>query len=385
MDKWIDGSTATVYIDRVTVVVVLIHNLLLFMKVVYDNSKKKELSPTSQNVNLLYYVTIITVASFFIYMISQIFSVFEFWYDSLGCSGIIIIGVILFYFGKYCTWIFSLLRLKIVFHKKSSSSFGNNGYSGKFLIILIIVLTLNTLLLIGLIIFYVRAQLEYIPNTNLRWCFMNADKYTIIIFIVLDSFGTYICFYLFYRKMKLLETNAVTIIASEISTQTANKSTTLKVEIHAYNENKNETKIESTETQSKKKTFDADLIYIIRKYAVLSATAILSTIFMNIFISFTALSLSFVAMDTAVNCWCIVLFDPRYDNIYRKMFSCIAYSNKIKKKQREIEMSKQLVVSLSRKLSVTGTVSKMTNDEKHLSQIIQNVSVTTNGVHSLST
>merc|ERR1712087_470909 len=107
---------------------------------------------------------------------------------------------------------------------------------------------------------------------------------------------SFFIFYLFYRKMKQIYTKV--------------------------NNNDN-----SDQKQTEK---DVELVYIVRKYLILLVAAILTSYILLAGIALTALSETFGGIDTMINTWCLVLFNKKYDDLYRKIFGCCAANKTIK-------------------------------------------------------
>eukprot|EP01084_Bolivina_argentea_P259226 437332_1 len=352
--RLIDYSVGTLYIDKVVVSIALIHNACLFLKVLYDNQKSTELPTSSQFRNVLYYITISTVASFFIFNCTQIFAVFEFVFDSYGCKNITITGTVTYYFSIYLSWIFSLTRLKIVFHKKTVT-FATVGYSSCFIHTFAILVTLNVIILILLTVFTVNSNVASISN-GMRYCDIPSGGNPLVgfAFSTLNVAPTITCFWLFYRKMRLLEVNifkapkmsvkkSITQQASPTPGSSTNKNT-VSVMIHGLDDMDSTNDRKETDNDPNNgqvSAGDYDLVYVVRKYAVLSAASIISSWAGLFLILCSSLSFAAISLDTIVNCWCIVLFDKRYDRIYHTIFGCVSVAKKIKLHRIQSEMSMQ--------------------------------------------
>eukprot|EP01084_Bolivina_argentea_P118084 209587_1 len=331
----------TLIIDKIIICICLCHNLSLFVKIAYDNHKTTELPSTSKYRNQLYGITMLTIASFFVFNMSQLFAAFDYMYDSLTCRTVTIISITMYCFGIYLTWLFSLLRIRIVFYRQSSSTFSNVGYSGNFLKLIFFCVSIDIFALLFCIIFIITAKEQQIPNTTAKYCEVNYKQGTFvhgIIFGILQSAPTLGCFYLFYRKMKLLEVNIFQKIPIACqSSQSLGSSTGTQVVIHDISDVKQTENNNELEKRIPKQA-DFELVYVVRKYAVLSGAAIVSSWCIIFFVMFTSVSFSAVAFDTVMNCWCIALFDKRYDNIYKKIFRCVAFAKRIRMSKIEMEM-----------------------------------------------
>eukprot|EP01084_Bolivina_argentea_P067503 122916_1 len=309
--KLITYSHTTVEIDKVIVTACLIHNISLFGKVFLSNMKSKELSIGKHSeliVYSLHFMHILTVASFFIYNVVGMFAVFDFFITLIGCKDIILISIIWYFSVKYFTWMYSLIRLVAAFN---SSAY---GYSKPFLYCLGIILTINLIIVNLFSILFIDYETSNIPNTNTVHCLVRG-KMMSLVSIMLDMTASIGCFWLLYRKMKILQSISIT-----------------------------------------DPEFNTSLIYVIKKFTILSATAILSTSVLSLFVTFTSFSLSAAAVDTVFNCWCIVLFDVRYNNSYKTLFgwmACAKVAQNENKKNKNVEISIQTVNSNSKSRKIT--------------------------------
>eukprot|EP01084_Bolivina_argentea_P305598 527942_1 len=187
------------------------------------------------------------------------------------------------------------------------------------------------------------AEIRTIAGGNIKYCELVGDGNVIIQFsmAMADSWATLGCFWLFYRKMKLLQhsfkptkSNSEFEISQSPSPSLSSPSPSspsstgnTNVVIRGFdvkNNDENDVPVTPKRNQPTKK--DHDLLYIIRKYAILSGASIISSYIGYFLVIASSLSFSAVAVDTVLNCWCIVLFDKRYDRIYQKLFGKIAYS-----------------------------------------------------------
>ena len=74
-----------------------------------------------------------------------------------------------------------------------------------------------------------------------------------------------------------------------------------------------------------KDKYDQELLYVVRKFTILTGIALLSY-WLNWMLITLAIGSAIGGsnFDSIFNLWCIVLFDMRYDNIYIKFCKCIA-------------------------------------------------------------
>eukprot|EP01084_Bolivina_argentea_P067504 122917_1 len=326
--KLIPYSDTTVEIEKVIITACLIHNISLFGKVFLSSMKSKELSfnkHSQATIYSLHYIHLITVASFFIYNIIGILAVFDFFILAIGCKYIILTGIIVYFSAKYLTWIYSLIRLIAAFH---SSAY---GYSKTFLYSLGIVLTLNLIIVCLFTILFTDYETTNIPNSDTVHCLIRGNIISLLS-VILDMTASVGCFWLFYRKMKMLQGTTDPALNS-------------------------------------------GLIYVIRKFTILSGTAILSTFILSLFITFTSLAMSAVAIDTVFNCWCIVLFDVRYNDNYKKLFGWMPCS-KVKHDEKNNNKVKISIETVSGK----SKSRKMTKNESHLVNSISASSTTKGSV-----
>eukprot|EP01084_Bolivina_argentea_P102525 183672_1 len=276
-------STVTHYANIIGVFSALSHNIyILYVVYILNKKKGKELENTRRFSSILYYGTLITIFSFTIYNITQSFSIITVLYGSIGCSVATDAAIIGYGFGKFCVWMFSLLRIKVLFHSEISLL----GYSKctltcfsfifiSFFIVFVVSLILNT-----------ESNIIYV-NDDIEFCSYKVhNEMFALIAAMLDQSGTICCFVLFIIKMRLII-------------------------------NLNDNKVDLT------------IAYISRKYAILIAINILSSWVVTGVGTFTGLGVCLSAIDSMINIWTIVLFDKRYDSFYRKIFGCISMYKQI--------------------------------------------------------
>ena len=120
---------------------------------------------------------------------------------------------------------------------------------------------------------------------------------------------------------------------------------------------------ESKKSKNEIEDADPELYYIVRKYVLLLVTIIVSTWMCVLFYIFpTGSVLGAGSIDSMINGWCIVLFDRRYNNIYLKIYGCIAKEPESMRKKREIE---------SQACKSNGSDSSTTTDQKSSTNTMQ--------------
>lgn len=154
---------------------------------------------------------------------------------------------------------------------------------------------------------------------------------------IFDTIMGVVCYWLFYRKMKIL-TN--TLRESSIPENGATRTRSMS---------------------QAEQTCDYELAYILRKYAILSGTTAISTWIAAGSSIFIESPQGLFAIDTVINTWCILLYNGRYDGVYNKIFGCISnleWKNKNKGKT-DIAMEKESKPDTIS--SKTGTISTTIN------------------------
>eukprot|EP01084_Bolivina_argentea_P102524 183671_1 len=293
-------STVTHYANIIGIFIALCHNIFIFFLVYMVNLKKgKELANTHQFTSRLYYGTLITISSFTIYNITQSFSTITVLYERIGCHVSTDLAIIGYGFGKFCVWMFSLLRLKVLFHSEVSSF----GYSKCTLRLISIIFISFFIVFVVSLILVTESMVVY--GDGFEFCSYKVhNEILAIIAMMLDQSGTICCFVLFIIKMRL---------------------------IMSLNENE----------------IDLSIAYISRKYAILIIVNIVSSWIVTGFGTFTGLGVCLSAIDSMVNIWTIVLFDKRYDDIYQKMCGCCSMSKKMNNIQNLKNISQDQIASQS--------------------------------------
>merc|ERR1711933_588078 len=206
--------------------------------------------------------------------------------------------------GKFFLWNYALMRLRAVF-----SNMPFLQYSKK---------TLNTLQFVIIIVggintfwatFFITTARSEMVGDKMMTCVMVATTVSnvpigLMVPGFLDTNVSFFIFYLFYRKMKQIYTKV---------------------------DNNNNSDQKQTEK-------DVELVYIVRKYLILLVAAILTSYLLLAGVATTALSETFGGIDTMINTWCLVLFNKKYDNLYRKIFACCAVRRTMKTGTTKIEL-----------------------------------------------
>ena len=247
---------------------------------------------------LLYYSVLGAIIPMVLTEIGSIFVTFNVFISSLGCQFIFMYIIIVYYCGKFFLWNYALMRLRAVFNNVSALR-----YSKRTLNSLQIIFIIAGIINISVACLSTNAHEENLDN-DMKTCVnvpiqVNGFPVGVILPGFLDTNISFLCFYLFYRKMKQLYTSI-----NDSGSNSERKENTQK---------------------------DVELMYIVRKYLILLCAAILTSYLLLGAIATTALSETFGGIDTMINSWCLILFDKKYDNLYRKVFGCCAVSKTMKK------------------------------------------------------
>eukprot|EP01084_Bolivina_argentea_P286194 490930_1 len=283
MSEWqlVPYTVESVWINRAAVILTAIHHSLLFLRVVIDQCKTRELSIENKYQFRLYVMTIITMFSF---VLGAVFfgplGAFEIFYPYIPCNTSLTLGILTFWFGKYCLWLFSILRICIVFNSELTMR-----YKPIVIKILLICFTFVFIMVNITSIGWCGGTHKYLPsNSQMSYCEIQCAMWVSGPNGMSDQIATIICFLLFYKRLKLLMKN-----------------------------------VDSQDTK---------LLYIIRKYTILMATYIISMWMMMFFSTFLFPYVGVIGLfDGMTNMWSLVLFDTRYDNIYQTVFKCVARSD----------------------------------------------------------
>eukprot|EP01084_Bolivina_argentea_P184874 318842_1 len=252
------------------------HNLMLLLHTIHHNRKSKELNNNklSTPLNIATYLTLISYIFFNIACVVITCIQYYMSPSSLNCFFFYISVFATYYVSKYFIWMYSIVRLKVVFSNTPSKI----RYSDKFLLSLTFVFAFTLISLCVFCLLTVDAFQNKVENP--LYCAFNAKIWFYIVLGVSESVLSVLCYWLFYRKMKILMGN-----------------------------------IDTT---------NYALLYLLRKYAILSAVSIVSTWIAAMYALFTESGMGIYCLDSIVNLWCILLFDARHNNIYVKFFGCIA-------------------------------------------------------------
>eukprot|EP01083_Nonionella_stella_P085858 238196_1 len=292
-------NPATVLSERIISSISLSHNIALFIYVVcYHHRHKQETGVTSDLALPLYFATIMVFVAYLSFnIICTLSTLVEFFDDSifnLNCFIWYIMIFISYYFSKLFIWQYSIIRLRLAFKNTASL-----GYSKRFLCSLS--WTFNAVV-VGLVIFcLLTVNAFWTRTTSPVYCAFNASYWFYMVYGAAESILSVLCYYLFYRKLNALLSLVQNVMHMRQATTTDGKGDTDARSFQNY-----------------------ELIYLLRKYAILSGTAILSTWICAGLAMMTESGMGIYCFDSMINCWCIVLFDARYDCIYLKVFGCIA-------------------------------------------------------------
>ena len=263
----------TVLLDRIILIMAMIHNCFLLFYILWMNKTSKELSLDNPFHLRLYRNTIYCLLCTILLNFAAFAAAIAL--SPFSCKALYINGGSIYVLGKMGFWFFSALRIKIAFLGSKYE------YKPSFLILLIVFLCINGLLMLCNVVIQMYFEIGYSFTYwyNLDTCIITTIWYQAIAVGVPEAIANIILFWLFYRRI-----NQITNEGSNCSA----------------------------------------LQYITRKYAILIGTSILSTWILMSSLVVTELALTVSAIDGIINIWCLVLFDARLDNIYLKLFGCIA-------------------------------------------------------------
>eukprot|EP01084_Bolivina_argentea_P231360 390197_1 len=248
--------------ERIITSLCLCHNTgLLVHKLWKLRSNKNEFS------NPLFLWTNIILLSFTIFNLICFLSTFA-EYLRIDCLYWYLMILSTYYLSKYFIWKHSLIRVQVL---------SKNAYSEKCLFYLsctfiIIALSLITFTVFTMNHFKITKHKSYCPSNVPFWFYM-------LLGIIESALFIYCC-WLFYSKLNSL-----------------NESRTTK---------------------------NFQMLYLLRKLVVLTCVLIASTWIRVLFSSFSLSIQGISCVDSVVNCWCMLLVDARYDNIYLAICKCVA-------------------------------------------------------------
>ena len=107
-------------------------------------------------------------------------------------------------------------------------------------------------------------------------------------------------------------------ITSNTSTNTTNPSYNVETPTHSPRAHVHSRSSSLSEIKHNVK-YDYQLLYVTRKYAILTAISILTTVILILFSVPMGSVLGIGSIDSIINGWCIVLFDAKYNQIYIKL------------------------------------------------------------------
>lgn len=288
------------WIERFLCTSACLHNLIVFILILWRNRNATELNKEHDLALPLFRVTAITIFSYVLQnLVAALSTMVQYFPDLLPCVTWYSLEFATYYLAKFFIWYYSITRLKIVFHDTPFLK-----YRSKTLTLITIMFLLTA---IGLAIFTISTThiFDLIPANDIFCTYVAPIWFTGTVGIF-DSVMGILCYWLFYRKMSIL-TSILHQKQEQLST--------------------NPSPVTRTRTLSEaEQRCDYELAYILRKYAILSFCTLISTWIAAGFATFSEAPMGLFSIDTVINTWCILLYDSRYDHIYNKIFKCISKS-----------------------------------------------------------
>ena len=197
-----------------------------------------------------------------------------------------------YYLARFCIWYYNIVRLKFIF--KSAPIL---QYHSKFLYSLCVAFILLT---VSLITFCTGTAYAFDLIKYNIYCIFQAPLWFAATVGLFDSILSVICYWLFYRRLNPLAQ---------------------MIKNHKIMKHDNNRK------QSTDGEYNHDLMYILRKYAILSGCTMISTWIVCGVGSFTQSPCGLFGLDSIVNVWCVMLYDIQFDHIYNLLCGCISKSH----------------------------------------------------------
>eukprot|EP01083_Nonionella_stella_P073462 198640_1 len=271
-------SSGTVWADRIVITIATMHNLIIFVYILRLNLVKKEVETTHPSLyRSLFYVTIICMSL----MVGQDINVFFISSTMLSpasCKLLSSTSTAIFFLAKSSVWYFNVIRVDLVFYATRCA------YSQLLIISLKLLISAAALFFVLFICVYqMYFENEYqIYESQYQSCVTVSAHTSALVWVVFESMINVTCFWLFWRKIKIIQSDTV---------------------------------LSSDEAES--------LTNVVRKYAVLIGAAMVSNYVLILLTFMTDLGYAFSTVDTMISIWYLVLFDQRFDSIYRKVFRCM--------------------------------------------------------------
>eukprot|EP01084_Bolivina_argentea_P026093 48479_1 len=202
-DWWLfPNSVSTSSLNTITVFLALTHNLGLFLFVHYKSKTDgNELSNTHSLRKPLWIATMFTYFGFLFYNTSSVLMSVQSIFESLTCTYALYVSMIAYTMSRYGVWLFSLMRIRVVFHIELLQSL---GYTKKTLIIIFIILTICFIQNL-IIMFITTSGIEVNIDINRSFCAYSIKYMTLVMYMQLvDQLCTIGCFILFFKKMRFI-------------------------------------------------------------------------------------------------------------------------------------------------------------------------------------
>eukprot|EP01084_Bolivina_argentea_P252115 423108_1 len=281
----------TTYVEGTITCLTIVHHTILIAKTFLQN---KELTATTKHSHKdlripLFRVVLLVLLCNLLWNVINIFILFfQLNHHIFGCQFFYGVIMTIYYIGKCSVWYYNVLRLETVFHGTQNLNYNPTLLKSLKISFIITAILLSSACIIGMV-----------PYQNSQGqCVLLFELWANATICIPDAILSCLCYWLFHKKMKLL-----TKLYQNTMKQSADE-------------------IQQSEQTS---GLDSQLLYLLRKYAILCATTIVSTWFcagIAIFVPDMAMVMG--SFDSIINVWCILLYDRRYNNLYLKMFGCVA-------------------------------------------------------------
>lgn len=260
--------------DRISIIIAFIINSILCIQTIISNIKSRELcgpaknTTTSKLIVVRIYCTVLTV----IFCIAIFCCSIAFPFES---SFLYVISIGNWLLLKIGFWTYNISRLEGAF---AGSPF---EYSRAQIILLSIFLTINAILL-SFICHYIGMYLgfgfefEILPAQIRDLCVVKTSLWLTCIIGACESSANIVLFWLFYRKIKVLQDM----------------------------EN------------------DPEIAFATKKYAILIVLSMISTWTSLLLSTFMNICLTVSTIDSVMNLCCLLLYDAKLNGIYMKIFAC---------------------------------------------------------------
>eukprot|EP01084_Bolivina_argentea_P290557 499113_1 len=244
--------------------------------VIWRNKQSEKIKGEFKMNNTLWWATIITIIVFGVSQLSSMSLAFPWLYSFTKCAYLSWINLALYYSSKFCLWTYSIIRLHDVFHKSGTLAYSDNFLKGLVIFFGFEVFLINIL-----------ADLYDDQFVYEGLCVVITPDWIPGVIAMIDIVSNVACLWLFYYKMKKLW-KMISSVNEIITAQTV------------------------------------ELAYIIRKYTVLTAFSVVSTILLGASVAITPIFWTVLTFDTIINVVCLTLFDKRFDRYYQILCCCCA-------------------------------------------------------------